>query len=119
MRTITAKSIAAFLKGSPFSRDNTEVHVRERPGEVCVELVLFGNTIARRWEVAVAVNGSNAWTEVTTAGWDTVTTRERLNGIPGVRVNRVKGDLFLNGEPWHGAWTQVTPPADAHPGARA
>jgi hypothetical protein len=108
MRAITQQSVAAFMEGRPFSKANTEVHVTERPGEVCTELRLHGNTIARRWEVAVAVDGSNAWTEITTAGWNTVTTRERLNGIPGVAVHQSKHVLHLNDEPWHGAWAEVT-----------
>ena len=44
---------------------------------------------------------------ITTAGWDTNTTRERLNGLHGVSVYRRKGELFLNGKAWDGEWTNV------------
>ena len=110
MRAITQQSVAAFLKGRPFSKANTEVHVTERPGEVCVELRLHDNAIARRWVVSRALrdSGYDPLTEITTAGWNTVTTRERLNGIPGVSVHQSKHVLHLNDEPWDGAWTEVT-----------
>ena len=117
MRAITQRAIRAFLTGAPFVEANTEVHVTERPGEILVELVLHGNPIARRWETSDSDETwieVTTWTEVTTAGWDTVTTRERLNGIPGVRVWRAKNELYLNDAPWHGAWTVVAP-SSSHP----
>ena len=104
MRRITAEAIAAFQAGEHFRLDNTEVRTTDRPGEVCVELLLHDSVIARRWvpmnEVDVPV------IEVTTAGWDTATTRQRLNGIPGVRVYRSKGVLHLNGKEWDGGWIE-------------
>ena len=102
MREITRLAVAAFQAGEHFRLDNTEVRTTDRPGEVCVELLLHDSVIARRWTRTDETD--ETVTEVTTAGWDTVTTRERLNGIPGVRVNRSKGDLYLNGSKWDGDW---------------
>ena len=36
---------------------------------------------------------------VTLAGWDTYTTRGRLNQIPGVKCGRIKGQTYINDIP--------------------
>ena len=105
MRAITAKAIAAFDAGVPFYLDNTEVRIVQRPCEACVELLLFDNAIARRW--VPTITDDPPVLEISTAGWDTSTTRDRLNGIAGVSVGRRAGDLYLNGETWDGKWTEV------------
>ena len=105
MRAITAKAIAAFDAGVPFQLDNTEVRIADRPGEVCVELLLFDNAIARRW--VPIITDDPPVLEISTGGWDTSTTRDRLNGIPGVSTGRRAGDLYLNGKQWDGKWTEV------------
>lgn len=46
--------------------------------------------------------------EVTNAGWPTVTTRERLNGLIGVRVHQKGGKQYLNGNEWDGSWTLIS-----------
>lgn len=61
-------------------------------------LKLHGNTIAE-WR-----DGS-LW--VTTAGWNTSTTKDRLNGLAGVRVHQNNWDFYLNGQKWGGEWTQI------------
>lgn len=97
-RKITKRSIAAFLDGHYFSEANTvviEVHS-------VWELRLHGNTIAIRDTRNIPETIS-----ICTSGWDTVTTRERLNGIPGVSVYHKKGELFLNGERWDGKWKRI------------
>tara|TARA_R100001163_G_C5029422_1_gene170058 strand:+ start:126 stop:419 length:294 start_codon:yes stop_codon:yes gene_type:complete len=94
MRQITEEAIECFDNRESFKKDNTEVIVS---GQV-IELRLFGNMIARKTGEKV---------EVTTAGWDTVTTRERLNGLRGVDVHRSRGTLFLNGSEWDGELVEV------------
>ena len=112
MRKITQQAVAAFMKGQPFSKANTEVYtvagVRktvfanlETLSVTVTVLRLHGNDIARRW------TQGHTLIEVTTAGWNTVTTRERLNGIPGVSVHQSKHVLHLNDEPWDGEWMTV------------
>lgn len=97
MRQITKDSVAAFMAGRVFNRDNTSVEVREFKSEdrLSAVLKLHGNVIARR-----SLDG--AVFEVCDGGWQTRTTAERLNGLPGVRVHQKKGQWFLNDAPWSG-----------------
>jgi hypothetical protein len=96
MRKITALAVEAFEAGKPFRRSNTAVLVARAK----VTMVLFDNAIARR------IGGK---LYVRTAGYPTMTTRERLNGLDGVSVYTRKKALFLNGSPWisHENWTEV------------
>lgn len=94
MRKITDEAAYAFIANIPFSSSNTKVTVS--PDET--RLLLHGNCIA--------INAGGVLS-VTTAGWPSNATKERLNGLPGVRVNRKKGDLYLNGVLWDGKWTVV------------
>tara|TARA_R100001443_G_C3336790_1_gene173606 strand:+ start:840 stop:1202 length:363 start_codon:yes stop_codon:yes gene_type:complete len=116
MRKITIDSIRAFRNGNKFKRGNMEVvHYRVVPNLECgqrwqketkenahhprtSELRLHGNVIATL---------SNDGMTISTCGWNTVTTRERLNGLPGVHVTQRNFELFLNGEPWDGQRTKV------------
>lgn len=94
MRKITNEAIDAFIKGKPFKKRNTEV----RKEEDAVILLLFNNEIAK-------IDSDGTW--VTDAGWNTNTTRERLNGIPGVHVRSKKGQPTLNGHSWDGSWKNI------------
>lgn len=96
MRIITKKAIEAFLKGVHFGLDNTQVLVYDS----VIHLVLHGNLIAQRDRKTGSIR-------TTTAGWNTLTTRERLNGIPGVSVTTKAGQLYLNGIIWSGDWKTV------------
>lgn len=110
-RKITRESIAAFLAGKRFHKANMSVEIDfhnltpvvSRPIEVMLKL--HGNCIARR-------DPSTGKIEITTAGWNTVTTRARLNGLPGVRVHQHKFELYLAklpaiAEPWDGEWVAI------------
>lgn len=90
MRKVTREIVSAFL-----NHETKRVSNSYTDG---TSLYLHGN------EIAVHVKGG---IEVTTAGWNTPTTRERLNGLPGVSVWVRRGQLYLNGQPWDGTWTQV------------
>lgn len=90
-RKITAEAVRNFLDGVPFKKSNTEV-VRE--GTIYY-LKLFGNKIA-------AINNKyELW--ISNAGWDSNTTKERLNGLPGVHVRQIKGIWYLNDLQWDGS----------------
>ncbi|WKV20538.1 hypothetical protein 16Q_145 [Pseudomonas phage 16Q] len=103
-RKITTEAIKAFMSAKPFNKDNTSVSIEEVKAftfkEEMVVLRLHGNTIAQR-----LVDSNEI--EVTSAGWFSTTTKERLNGIPGVSVCQKKGIWFLNGEKWDGSWTTI------------
>lgn len=90
MRKITEDAIDAFYSRKRFKKANTEVYV----GEFTTQLRLHGNTIA--------ILHFNNNLDITICGWNTPTTRERLNGLKGVHVKSVKGNLVLNGKPWDG-----------------
>lgn len=61
-------------------------------------LFLHGNKIAE-WR------GGELW--ITNAGWSSNTTKERLNGLPGVRIFQKAGQWFLNEAKWDGSWVKV------------
>lgn len=90
MRKITQESVQAFLDCRPFKKSNMEV-VRE--GTIYY-LKLFGNKIA-----AIEADG-RMW--ISNAGWKSNTTKERLNGLPGVRIHQKDWGWFLNGMAWDG-----------------
>ena len=62
-------------------------------------LKLHNNTIASIDELGVL--------SVSNAGWASNTTKERLNGLPGVRVNQKNWNWYLNGSEWDGSWKRV------------
>lgn len=91
-RQITKEIVKAFMEGTNKKVSNSEVHA-DCTG---VYMYLFGNLIAVR---------CNQRIKVTLAGWNTATTRERLNGIPRVSIQQKKGRAYLNGEPMEeNAW---------------
>ena len=96
MRKITIDSVAAFMSGERFSKQNMLVEVDEI-GDVLLKL--HGNTIAKR-----SLDGVLS---ITNAGWATNTTKERLNGIDGVSIYQQNWDWYLNGEKWDGSWRVI------------
>lgn len=95
MRKISKITSHAFMCGESMTLSNTTV---SNDGEL-TNLYLHGNLIATRKENVITVR---------TAGWDTPTTKERLNSLPGVSVYTSKGQLYLNGEKWDGKDKDVT-----------
>ena len=89
-KKITQESVQAFLDCRPFKKSNMEV-VRE--GTIYY-LKLFGNKIA-----ALEADG-RMW--ISTAGWDSKTTKERLNGLPNVGIYQKNRIWYLNGTAWDG-----------------
>lgn len=65
MKTITKEIATAFIAGKAKSLNNTTTNGRE--------VFLFNNLIARKME--------DGTSRVSLAGWNTPTTRERVNGI--------------------------------------
>jgi len=98
MKKITKQAVEAFLTSRPGSFGNTCVSVCSKTGPV---LFLHGNAIARMQP------GKPETLEITTAGYNTPTTRNRLSGLPGMRVYVIMGRLYLNGYEWSGAWVRV------------
>lgn len=98
MRQTTKKAVQAFMADTPINLGNTSVTSNESGITI---MQLFGNEIARKnW------NG-NGEIEISNAGYFTATTKERLNGLPSVRISQVKGVWLLNNKQWDGKWTKV------------
>lgn len=103
MRKITQQAIDAFMGGHNFKSGNTRVVIYDKMyGDTNpqIGLELHGNKIAGRDLITGEI-------QITNAGWPTNTTKERLNGIPGVRINQKNGEWFLNGEKWNGEWVKI------------
>jgi len=107
MRKITNQAAAAFTADTTFKGANTEVLHKAilrsgkfPMGDHFTVLELHGNEIA-----AKDSRDGSLW--VTNAGWQTNTTKERLNGINGVSISQVKGVWYLNGKEWNGEWVKV------------
>jgi hypothetical protein len=97
MRTITKEAVKNFLNAVEFKKDNTKVEVLPN----VTILKLFNNPIAYKY------NDPKQTLSITTCGWITNTTKERLNGIPGVNLSTKKGVLYLNGSVWDGELINV------------
>jgi len=89
-RKITQESVQKFLNGVPFKKSNMEV---SREGTIYY-LKLHGNKIA-----ALEPDGK-MW--ISNAGWRSNTTKERLNGLPGVNIYQRNWEWYLNGIQWDG-----------------
>jgi hypothetical protein len=90
MREITRKIVNAFTSRRPYILGNSKTDGHS--------LWLFGNKIAQ-------YRHDGLW--ITNAGWESNTTKERLNAIPGVSIRQVRGKWYLNGQEWDGSWICV------------
>lgn len=89
MRKITSNVTNAFENNRAFRSGNDEVRVIG----TTVQMFLHGNMIAER---------KNGKLTISNCGWQTNTTKERLNGLNGVSINQSKGTWYLNGKAWDG-----------------
>ena len=89
MRKITEQAICAFMNNYNFKSGNTQVKQYERISK----MYLHGYIIA--------IKSPNIL-QVRTAGWQTSTIKERLNGIPGVNIVQKNYQWYLNGKEWDG-----------------
>jgi hypothetical protein len=97
MRSTTETIVRAFLA----KRARTAGRNSKTNGH---DLRLFDNVIAE-WR------GDGIW--ITTAGWNTATTRDRLQGlareVTGRHVlSQRKGVLYFDGKPWDGGWRKLS-----------
>ena len=95
MRKITSEAVDKFLSKTPFKKSNMQV---EQVGST-FRLKLHNNTIAILDELGML--------SISNAGWSTNTTKERLNGLPNVRINQKNWNWYLNGNEWSGEWTRI------------
>lgn len=97
MRKVTQNSVNAFLNARPFREGNTTVEVKEN----VTILKLHNNPIAYKY------NDPEKTLSITNAGWESNTTKERLNALPNVSIKQVKGVWYLNGNVWDGKLIDV------------
>lgn len=99
MRLITQKSTEAFLNKRKFKRQNMKVDQDSSTG--FWTLYLHDN--------AIAYFDGNGKLWISSAGWETVTTKERLNALPNVDLYQKNFVWYLNGEAWKNShvWTEV------------
>jgi hypothetical protein len=90
MRQITRDIVNAFQNSRSLTIGNSRTN-----GE---SLWLFGNKIAE-------IRRDGLW--VSNGGWDSKTTKERLNGLSGVNVVQRSGVWLLNDRVWDGRWVNV------------
>ena len=97
MRQITEDAANAFYRDKLFNKSNTQVAV----SSVDTVLRLNGN------DIAYISRKDPTILNITNAGWFTNVTKERLNGLSGVKIQQKKGEWFLNEKPWDGKWIQI------------
>jgi hypothetical protein len=97
MRKITKESVDAFMNARPFKKDNMVIEVKPN----VTIMYLFGNIIAYKY------NDPEKTISITDAGWQSNTTKERLNAIPGLRIHQKNWEWYLNGNKWDGKLTDI------------
>lgn len=83
MRKIDEQARDAFMNRKRFKSPNTEVKIVDGDSH----LYLFGHLIAKLENDDLLINH---------CGWETKTTKSRLNSLPGVKIKIVKGDFMLH-----------------------
>ena len=98
MRLITEQSVKAFLNGNKFNKSNMSVEVEPN----VTTLKYQGNAIAYKY------NDLKNTISITNCGWETNTTKERLNGVielSGVNIGGIyqkNWQWYLDDKEWNG-----------------
>jgi hypothetical protein len=96
MRKITKQVSDAFMNGYDYTNDNTKVLASGNGKNT--SMYLHDNLIALNNDGKISITNS---------GWFSNVTKERLNGIPGVSIEQIKGIWILNGNTWDGFWIAI------------
>ena len=96
MRKVSKEAASALLGYRKYNNGNTKVKLYPKYSE----MTLFGNAIARFY-----LEGNELY--IRTAGWPTITTKDRLNAFCIISVWTEDYQMYLNGQPWddHEHWT--------------
>jgi hypothetical protein len=103
MRQITKDAIQAFRNGEDFKQGNTEVRLAKG---LRTQLLLHGNVIAVK-DIFGNLSISNGGHTPKNDATGSITTKERLNGLPNVSIYQTNFQWFLNGEAWNGQEIKV------------
>ena len=106
MRQITRDSVNAFLAGRTMAKQNMMVDTVTLNGLATTRMWLHGNLIA----TLTGVDIDNCTITLRDAGWESNTTKERLNGILDTfalpRIGSVNGEwLYADDIAWLGSCT--------------
>ncbi len=97
MRKVTQEICRAFINREDKRIGNSETFTYH--GSNRHVLKLHNNEIAM-------IDEGQLW--ITNAHWSSMTTKERLNGLPGVHIVQKSGTWYLNGREWDGSWIKVS-----------
>lgn len=101
MKQITKESVNAFLNAKPFKKQNMTVEVQPN----VTILRLHGNPIAYRY------NDPERSLSISNCGWQSNTTKERLNGLLSMlnmgKITQRNWEWYLNGKKWSGRLIDV------------
>lgn len=102
MRKITVEACGCLMHQTFYRKSNTEVRVIALTDGIptIASMYLHGNKIA-------TYHSPTNTLEISNCGWFSNTTRERLNGLPGVSIAQRKGLWYLNGEVWDGSLKKI------------
>jgi len=95
MRKITKESVIAFNNAVPFKKGNMEIRVLPN----VTIMFLHGNAIAYKYK--------DGTLKITNAGWQSNTTKERLNGLHGVNIYQKNWEWYLNNQLWNGSLIEI------------
>lgn len=90
MRKITSEAVRAFENNQNYKNSNTEVN--------SFGYFLHGNRIAYK-------DGDKVY--ISNCGWQSNTTKERLNGLRGVKITQKDFVWYLNGKEWNGQYIAI------------
>lgn len=102
MRDITRESVNAFLWGFTFRKSNMKVIITSEESK----LYYHNNLIAIKDRITNKVR-------ITNAGWESNTTKERLNGVINLSQSKMERIYqkdfiwYLDGKSWDGKLTQI------------
>lgn len=103
MKNITQESVNAFMNAEKFNKSNMQVEVLPN----VTVLKYHGNAIAYKY------NDPKKTIAITNCGWETNTTKERLNGViemSGLNIAKIyqkNWQWYLDGKEWNGDLTEL------------
>ena len=95
MTQITQTTANALINHKAIKLSNTQV------------VTYYNNVTTMYLHRNLIAKNDNGVISITNAGWFSKTTKERLNGIPGVNIKQSKGLWYLNQAEWNGKLTKI------------
>ena len=112
-RKISVEACEALMNCRKYRNSNTRVFKMSfiPDGDVCWSMSLFGNVIAnyiwRHHKYPVHFQ-----LYICDGGYQSVTTKERLNALPNVHIYQKDYQWYLNDKKWNGNSTRIITPAE-------